>query len=285
MENKSPQKELSEFFIEEIIKSNPIFLKEAQSNSMATTTITPKIIWRPNNYRRKIEVKEKTNSGINKIRTTIPTSSYSAHTKMLSIKDYLPNITIQYGKNTLTGIYSQNRIGGVKEHFLIERESIDEINKAIDEKKEKIRERIDIALDRFIVQFKLRIQLKKPEWDRYEDFVKGEEYIDKIPSEVIIHDTFFKKVYGQGIEFKNSGKGESPVVHMKNYIKNRAVEDISPQIAEEINTFRNSTEIILAQFAEQIKLHLGVLGGIDKSFKKFNRLLDKLSQKKLTEFR
>ena len=61
---------------------------------------------------------------------------------------------------------------------------------------------------------------------------KGEDYIDKIPKEVIIHDTIFKKVYGEGIEFGVTGE---PTVKLKTYIKNRAIEDIAPEIIKSIN--------------------------------------------------
>lgn len=277
MEQKNKQKSLSSYF--HIEKDS--FLKEHISNSMTTTTIPKKILWRPNNYRRKIEVKEKDNSGMNRIKTTIRHTTIGRHNKLLSVKNFKPNITIQYGRSTLTAIYSQNIIAGNKETFLIERQTIKEIQDEIDKKRESIRERMDNALLVFSRQFKLYIPLKNPRWDRYEDWIKGDDFIDKIPRETIIHDTIFKKVYGDGIEFKNTGKGEAPTVHMKNYIKNRAVEDISPLIAEEINQFHNSTAKNLAEFSEQIRLHLAVLNKIDRSFRKFNELL---SQKKLNRW-
>ena len=92
------------------------------------------------------------------------------------------------------------------------------------------------ALRAFSKQFKLNIPYNRAIWSRYEEFTKGEEFIDSIPQEVIIHDTFFKKVYKKGIEFKNTKKGESPGVHIKNYIKNRAIEDIAPEIARAIES-------------------------------------------------
>jgi hypothetical protein len=260
---------------------NDYFPKEHSPDSMTTTQNRHSIIWRPNNYRRQIEVKEKTNSGIKLIKSTIKKANVAPHTKIVSIKEFKPNITIQYGRNTLTAIYSQNKIGGIKEHFLIERESIAEVNSVIDKKKAQIEQKLDRALDDFSIKFKLKIPLKTPTWSRYEDFLKGEEYIDNIPMEVIIHDTFFKKVYGDGIEFKNTKKEEAPTVHLKNYIKNRAIEDISPQIAQEINHFRNAVEPILKEYALQNKLHLEVLNNINKSFKRFNNIL---SQKKIRDF-
>jgi len=208
---------------------------ETLSNSMTTTQNTKKtfsIIWRPNNYRRQIKVKTKTNSALKNIQTTITHYSYCKHTKMLSIKGYKPNITLQYGKDTLTAIYSQNKIGGVKEHYLIETNDYNYLQQAIDNKKQEIEDKIDKTLLEFSRQFKIKLPLEKPIWKRYEDFIKGEEYIDSIPKEVIIHDTHFKKVYGQGIEFM--GNDKAPTVKMKNHLRNSAINNIAPEIAEEL---------------------------------------------------
>ena len=241
---------------------------------MTTTPSTQKILWRPNNYRRQIQVKTKTNSGVETILTTIPLSmrkntTYNDHTKLLFIKNYQPNITIQYGKNTLTGIFSQNIIHGKKETYLIETKTFKQCQNLLDKKRDEIKTRIDKALIDFAKTFKIYIPVCSPKWDRYEDWVKGEDYIDQIPKETIIHDTYFKKVYGDGIEFKSSQNQKEPVVLMKNYIKNRAVEDISPQIADEINHMHTSlaeelnptitklTPAIKA-LTEQITLHLAV---------------------------
>ncbi len=223
--------------------TTPIFAKalgvskEDLSNSMTTTKKTFSYFFRPNNYRRQIPVKEKTNSTLQEIKDTISPLpmelNINSHTKMISIKGFKPNITIQYGRTTLTAIYSQTIIAGEKEIFRIERNSISEINARINEIKQNIEKRVDNALKEFSSKFNLSLPFKKPIWSRYEDFIKGEEHIDKIPQECIIHDTFFKKVYGKGIEFKKAGL-EEPTVHLKNYIKNRAIEDIAPEIANAI---------------------------------------------------
>lgn len=181
-----------------------------------------------------MEVKHKSNSTIKKIKSAIPNTNVNQHTKILSIKNFKENITIQYGKKILTGIYSQNIIHGEKEIFLVESDCIEGIEEFISNKTEEIMKKIDSALALFSERFKLSLHSKTPIWSRYEDFIKGEEFIDQIPKEVIIHDTLFKKVYGKGIEFKNSEKGEKPGVHLKNYIKNRSLEDLSTQLADSI---------------------------------------------------
>ena len=303
MENK---KDKTQAFIDKTVE--PIFNKvarEATSNSMTTKKPTFSIMWRPNNYRRQITVKTKDNSIIQKIQTAI--NHYpNPHTKIISVRGYLHNqITLQYAKNTLTGIFSQNKIGNVKEIYHIEANSITDLNERIDQKSKEIQKNIDNSINKFIEQFDIRIPGAEAKWSRYEDFVKGEEYIDKIPSEVIIHDTYFKKVYGKGIEFIK--KGVKPTVSLKTYIKNRAIEDISPEIATELSNTQQMVQGVLDmnfstsklvnqhvrlslkeastlnEFHKDIRVHNKVLKGINQSFRKFNKLLTE-KQKKLGDW-
>lgn len=305
MEQKRDEEQYIKDHIRRLV--TPIFdkiLQETSSNSMTTPKKLFKILWRPNNYRRKIAVKTKDNSTIKKIKSAISTINFNSHTKLISIKHY-KGITIQYGRNILTGIFSQNIINGYKETYLIESESIEELEERINQKVEEIQAKIDSALNSFIEQFNLKLPFEKPSWDRYEDWIKGDDFIDKIPREVIIHDTYFKKVYGEGIEFKQTENKEKPSVHLKNYIKNRAIEDIAPEVCQELsanrdllsgiieanastskllNQYIRSSIPILQDFSINIKTHNKVLKGIDKSFKKFNKLLSKSNQTKLGDF-
>ncbi len=95
-------------YIEKI--TNPIFAKklgvpeEELSNSITTTKKTFKIFFRPNNWRRQIEVKEKTNSTIDYCKKVNPAIKINSHNKLISLRE--GNIVIQYGKKTLTAIYS-----------------------------------------------------------------------------------------------------------------------------------------------------------------------------------
>ncbi len=263
-----------------IKEENPFLansLKETFSSSMTTYKSNKSIFFRPNNYRRQIEVKTKDNSTIKKITSAIQKANMNNHTKIISIKGY-EGITIQYGKNILTGIYSQPKIGNDKLTYFIERNTIQELNERIDEIRKEIESQIDTALNKFINTFKIRLRSKKPSWSRYEDFIKKESFIDSIPRDTIIHDTIFKKVYGKGIEFISTKKGEQPTVNLKNYITNRAIEDISPEITNEINNIHNTIQTdlnpILKEFTTQIKLHLKVqqatlntLNSMDNHFK------------------
>lgn len=206
--------------------------KELSSDSMAIIKKAQKILFRPNNYRRQIEVKKKNNSTIKKIKVLYAVKP-GKRNKLIFVKNYKPNVMIQYGKHKLTAIYCQNIISGVKETYLFQGKTT-EIQRKITNKVTEIENKLDKALRAFSRQFKLNLPYERPIWSRYEEWIKGEEFIDSIPREVIIHDTFFKKVYAKGIEFKNTKKGETPGVHIKNYIKNRAIEDIAPEIVQAI---------------------------------------------------
>lgn len=304
MQPKKTKKSKTLNYKEEIKKLFSKSPMESVSNSMTTIPEAFSIVWRPNNYRRQIEVKEKTNSTIKKIKSAIGATNFNPHTKLISIKNFMPNITIQYGKKFLTAIYSQNIIGGVKETYLIQASSIKDLEERIDQKKDNITNKIDKALQVFSRQFKIILPLKKPCWSRYEDFIKGEDFIDRIPREVIIHDTYFKKVYGKGIEFKNHEDSKEPTVSLKNYINNRAIEKISPSINNELISLKARVDGIIdiqegaaklmSQFvtgflpihkehADNIKTHTQVLKGIKSAFNKMNNLL-KERQKKLNDF-
>ena len=198
---------------------------------------TYKILFRPNNYRRQVRVQKKTDKILNRIKRKIPQAKITQHTKMVTLKDHKRHITIQYGRDQVVGIYSQPIIDGNKEVYLIEANTPKDAGERILQRGQGIKEAIDSALHDFCTQ--LHIALPNPQpptWRRYEDWIKGEEYIDSLPRDLIIHDTYFKKVYPTGIEFKGkTGHNFDPGVLAKNYIKSRAIEDIAPEIAASLD--------------------------------------------------
>ncbi|MHA2358423.1 MAG: hypothetical protein ACXABK_06625 [Candidatus Heimdallarchaeaceae archaeon] len=231
------------------------FPSEALSDIILKPMPPKKLFWRPNNYRRRIIVKQRTEDTLKTIKTNLYKANVNRQNKILSVKNYQPNITIMLGKDKLTAIYSQNKIGSHKEIFLIERSTFKEIEQVIDKKKNNIQKRLDKALIHFSRRFKLNIPLSKPIWTHHEDFAKGEDFMDKIDREAIVFDTFFKKPYKEKhLEFL----GKEPAVYLKNYVKNRCIEDISPLLAQEIRSFNYNTSKLLAEFSTNIKLHLKV---------------------------
>ena len=297
--NSTIQNEINKIILP-IFNKSP---KEMFSNSMTIESTTQrqhvKRLWRPNNYRRELPVKKKDNSTLKLILTTIDSThkgrwSYSQHTKLFTI-NYKLNIILQYGKDTLTAIYSQNIIDGQKETFLIKAKQLSDIDERIDQKKDEITKLMDSALNDFVKRFKIRIQGKKAKWKRYEDWVKGDEYISKLKPQTIIHDTYFKKVYDEGIEFKSSEEQKDPVVNMKQYIKNSIINDFQPLIAEEINILNMKFEKLIdinlkttenvKYLAENINTHIPVLnklgyetGRIGNAVTLLNKSVERLNQ-------
>lgn len=232
------QRSIKEYIDEVTI---PIFARtlnipqEELADSMTTRggykSFAFRYLWRPNNYRRQIEVKPKSDSG--RIGNQGTMGSTSCRTKLLTIKNYAPDITLQYGKKILTAIYSQAKIRGKKKLYLLYGNSIKDIEKQIEERRLEIQGKLDKALHKFSKQFHILIPYKRAKWSRYEDYLKGDEFIDKLPRDTVLYDTHFKKVYGEGLEFTGY-KEEEPTVKLKNFIRNRTLEDIAPSIADAI---------------------------------------------------
>ena len=264
--------------------TTPIYnrvLQEGLSNSITPPTHTHKYFFRPNNWRRQIEVKEKTGSTINYLLKTFPTLGFNSQNKLINLRK--DNIVIQYGRNTLTAIYSCPIFKGVKKGWNIERLTIDEITNRIDQIKEKIRKELDDTLIQISRQFGVVLPFQTPIWGRHEDFIRGESYIDSIPRECQFIDTVCKKVYPEGIEF-TGGKGDEPTLKVKTYLKNQSLKDHSPEIADSINALGQTVQDILTPPIHSLNFnlntHISVLKGIDKSFKRFNKLLQQRSLNK-----
>jgi len=245
-----------------------------------------RVLWRPNNYRRGIRVKRfgdlNIKSSIGKLTQSFqfPVEySFSKSNKLHFLK-VSPNVKIMVAPSRVMGIWSQSMIGKVKETFLIERSSEEELEAVINDKVSAIRG----VLDKYVRGVRVSLGLVPVGdyyWVRHEDWLKGDDYLDSLPKEVIIHDTVFKKVYGEGVEFLG-GKGVEPTVRMKNYIKNRALEDFSPLLCERLDFVIESN----VRFAENLNTHLKVLekigDGIDRLVKVVGRLAEK--QKKLSDY-
>ncbi len=156
-------------------------------------------------------------------------------------------------------------------------ENLNQINEMIDKEMETLTEQSIEALKSFIDlhKGKSRFEILKL---KCEQGIHGDEYLDKIPRELIIHDTYFKKEYAKKVEmFK--------VAEVKNYISTRCIENIAPEIAGEINNIHNTIQEDLTPSLKQLnesvqleiynkKLHLSVLHDI-KNTQKSNLELNK----------
>lgn len=208
------------------------------NNSMTTSSDRLYYAWRPNNFRRQISIKQLSNSGVKKILTTIPSASQNNHTKIISIKDYFMNITVQVFKEKILFIWKQERHLNIKKWYSIEGSSIDEIQGKVRHHKAEITQLMDSAADTFSKITGLDY-IGIPKWVRYEDALKGDSFLDSLPRDAIIHAEHFKKVYADDVEFIGKSDDE-PTAKMVQYINNRVVEKFTPAIAQEINNLADA---------------------------------------------
>ena len=77
-----------------------------------------------------------------------------------------------------------------------------DIDLAIDNKVNEIKEVCLNDARKFIKYFRGLLYENQAKWIRQENAIKGESFIDSLDPEMIIHDTYFKKVYKDNVEFK-----------------------------------------------------------------------------------
>ena len=217
--------------------------KRNTPNSMTTKPRSLIRLWRPNNYRRQIRFKWLSNSGVKKCLTTIPNAKQNSHTKIVTIKDYVPNITIQLGKDYLTVIWKQDRFKGVKKWYEINAANKKDVDTQINNKKSWITSLMDSAADQLVKQIPIKL-VGVFTWSRYEDALKGDSFLDGLPRDAIIHSDHFKKVYADNVEFIG-GADISPTAKMVQYINNRVVEQFTPEIAKEIGLLRSKIDSLI----------------------------------------
>lgn len=189
--------------------------------------------FRFNNYRRELRLRCRNYAIKGLLGGTIDLTNklhISEHTGIITIREYAPQVMIQMGKQTITAIWSQRIINGNKETFVIEGNP-EGISEWLDNKTEEIKTQLDSALLGFVRRYNLKLVSYKPVWKRKELEIKGDTFIDSLPAECLIHDTVGKKVYETGFEFKDE-------VYVKNYIKNRAVEELGPEIRKDLKEIK-----------------------------------------------
>ncbi len=112
-----------------------------------------------------------------------------------------------------------------------------------------------------------------------EDKIMAENFIDSLPTKMKFHFPPVKKVYNErNVEFQDP-------VFASNYLRNRAVEDVAPDIFKALTDIGTSmynlnSNLIptINDLNKNMKSHLSAIKNIDKSFKRFNSLM---AQKKL----
>lgn len=200
--------------------------QEALTNSMTTTPGPLRFLWRPNNYRLKIPFSKdfklpNSKQEIKRVLCRFP-MEISKHTGKVTLKKFRPGLTVEINPSCVVAIYSFRK-DNKKAWYDVRASCLKDFYSFIDD---KVKESEDYCLSG-VKKLDLSLDYNNRSWIRHEDEVKGEEFIDSIPEDLIEHDTYFKKVYRKGLEFKGP-------VYLKNYITNRVLEEGVGVIAEEL---------------------------------------------------
>lgn len=204
------------------------------SRSMTPPLESDLFLWRPHNYRRKIRIKLYKGSTIKKLKRTLLYSlgdscTFKSSNELLwvSVQKERRLYKLQLGSEFLSCIHIQNVIGGEKEVYYV-----NTVRMMV------MAEEIKQGMDEVLIEFVKKWGLFDPDaeivWTRFEDWFRDEEFIDSIPKELIIHDKGSKKVYDEGWEF-TGGLNCEPAVKVRNYINNRALENLTPELVNTIN--------------------------------------------------
>lgn len=210
-----------------------IIMKELPlEESREGMTLPPPLVWRPNNYRLRIPFLKgvEGKQEIKVIPRLFPVETFKGRNGMFSLKNFEDNLTIQAFPSCVLVTYSLKRDGVKAWLTLPGLAESSETEAFIDDFVESVHCRAIKAASRL----NLRLDYDGAVWVRHEDEVKGEEFVDQLDPGLIMNDTYFKKVYSKGIEFK------SPV-YLKNFVANRALEKVSPEIVEALGSLQ--TEI------------------------------------------
>lgn len=211
------------------------FPQETFSDSMTIPKKVFRVEWRPNNYRRQLKVKIKSDSTLNVLSRYFGGKCIiGKRNKVFTTKHFIDGLTLQYGRNTLVAMYPQRYVDGEKEVFVIEHKDLMVCEDWIINKRKEIMRSLDVCLFDFAKKFNIISIGEKPIWSRHEDWIIDDE-IRKLPEWEIIHGDNIKKVYPKGLEFVG-GKGVEPTVMILNRIRNEALKRFAPDIHDGLNS-------------------------------------------------
>ena len=304
MDDKKLIKEISEKVKKTL---NAVFLNTMSVSNQEGVSI--RFLWRPNNYRYVCPINKDNFHPTHPNKPIFPVEIKSTNYNSKHIQKIDDRTTIMVDKEKITCIYSLKEYNR-KMWYLVEANSLEDLETRIKQKINDIKSYCVLQMNRFTKVYGGRISESQGYWSWYEDGIHGEDYLDKIPREHIVHDTIFKKVYKgefeDDLEFrkpKGQLKGE-PALHLKNTITNLAIKNTAPELIKEIqniklatkesldnhskeindikNDFAKSLEELKTQalipLREQIKLHLGVETRTEENLGKMNLILDKLNE-------
>jgi len=208
-------------------------------SSMTTSGAVFERLWRPHNFRRQVKIFPfekvvKTTTLKEKgfvVDTTIP-YKMSLHTGIVDIR-FSDNISIQVKRETVTGVWEQNVVGGEKETVLLCGNSKREILAKVSFHEKKVFSLLDSAISFVAERFGLHIvggfvTERKEEWSR------SKHFIDNLPKDCIVHEEDWKKVYDVGVEVITKKVDAEDVFKFQKLISNEILLDFAPLISNEL---------------------------------------------------
>lgn len=239
---------------------NKIFPQEMQSNHRMVGSeqqIKPKIyLWQPHNLRlyfdfnkENFNPKKPSNHTLRKYQSMVAifNTAYT-YTPLNYDKEHKYSnflfCQIRVKKNQVEVINQSHNKQWRKMEVYSEKESDDKIDNVMDELKEEAIHALKCFIDLHGGKSDFRLLNSRCEHGIHKD-----DYLDKIPAELIIHDTYFKKPYKRKVEFLKT-------TAVKNYIANRSIERISPEITNELRQISHSLMPMLNKLNNSIKLEI-----------------------------
>ena len=228
--------------------TNPIFNKvllESNDNPMMVGGVQEsksiKFLWQPHNYRLYFNFNKRNFKVVTPSLYKYPAFSYKlANYGSEHHFDNFMGCRIVIKKNLVEVINKSHH----KQWRLITASNINEIDTKINEVVSKLNNQGINAL-KGLIRLCGGISDCKILKVRGEHGIHGIDYLDRIPEEMIIHDTVFKKQYKKKLEFYEPA-------HIKNVVTNNAINDIAPDIAASIKGLENSITTIANKFGSTL---------------------------------
>lgn len=251
MENKKDNDSFRRY-VEKL--TTPIFnkvLQETKSHSM-TTINNFSFLWQPHNYRLKIPISYE-NLKIKKV--LFSRVKYTKRTNKYTIKNF-KGLTVEINPTCIIIIYSS------KKWYKLEG-SMPEVNAKLLYLIKEVENKCIRKAKEIAKIYNFRAYYKEKNWVRHEDGIEGDDFIDSLPRSLIVNTKKWKKVYPNKVEFK------SPF-DMVNYLNNRAIDMVAPQIVESLNDNTNQlkewTKAVNLEIHNK-QLHMKVLNDMSNTLK------------------
>lgn len=246
------------------ILNNFISPKEPTKHTMGVSPKTQKddavFYWRPNGYRLKIPFsRENFNLGVEstlRLQDRKGSVHVTKHNQKVKISNFGNKVTgkidgIRYmlDKDSITMFFSLMQPLTPKRfkraYYRIKADTIRNVDNRMKQRVKKIKKTCVSACKKLTKLYGGKADIKKAQWIRFEDALHMPNWIPS-DDDLIIHDTDFKKVYKDEIEFKSPTK-------LKTFIQNRMIEDVLPQLSENIEDIKKTITNNQLSITESIK--------------------------------